>query len=438
MNNFLKWKNALLCMLLFLTVTACSSNKGETKKTSPTQNVQSTDNETSKLPLKLANSTSSFSKQIATAASSGHVLGVDFAAHLNTILEVQKKWGKSDNVSKVGITNYAEYKKKNITFGYISGQPISDIRSYSPELKTLTISTIIKEIGNPSAKRTTNSENIYVYILNNNFQLKFIISKRTGKVDHISVFSPYDSVSKIPNSPYIISIKGVSNQLSPKAWANMQQWRKDIALFTRKNLPNMFLNGPNKKLIALTFDDGPDNINTLNIIDTLYKYKVKGNFFFLGSKAKMYPEVVKKAYANGNLILSHSYYHNDLSKETTSQITSDLKMTEKTINQIIGRRPAILRPPFGETNAKVISTAKSNGYKIVLWSIDTLDWSQKESANIQKNVLNNVRNGDIILMHSNEDKVETAKALPKIISELKRRGFKIVDLETLLKINAYK
>lgn len=87
---------------------------------------------------------------------------------------------------------------------------------------------------------------------------------------------------------------------------------------------------------------------------------------------------------------------------------------------------------------KVISAAKEQDSVIIIWSIDTLDWSQKEKADIQKNVLDNVRNGDIILMHSDDDKTETAKAVPTIIKELKLRGFEIVDAATLLNTDPYK
>lgn len=95
-------------------------------------------------------------------------------------------------------------------------------------------------------------------------------------------------------------------------------------------------------------------------------------------------------------------------------------------------------PRTGETNTSVVDTAYKLGYSIVLWSIDTLDWSQKEKENISKNVLDNVRNGDIILMHSGKDNAVTIDAVPTIIKELQRKGFKIVDLETLLKKKAYK
>lgn len=98
----------------------------------------------------------------------------------------------------------------------------------------------------------------------------------------------------------------------------------------------------------------------------------------------------------------------------------------------------MIRPPFGTVNENIIQEAEKNNVVIILWSIDTLDWSQKESANIAQNVLGNVRPGDIILMHSDEDKQATAEALPTIIKGLQEKGYDIVGLDELLQLNAYK
>jgi peptidoglycan-N-acetylglucosamine deacetylase len=113
-------------------------------------------------------------------------------------------------------------------------------------------------------------------------------------------------------------------------------------------------------------------------------------------------------------------------------------MTNDAIQDVIGKRPALFKPPYGATNNFVLYSAQENNLKIVLWSIDTLDWSQKESVHIKENVLNNVRNGDIILMHSDGDKTETEKALPLIIEGLINKGFQIVTLDILINEAAYR
>ena len=213
-------------------------------------------------------------------------------------------------------------------------------------------------------------------------------------------------------------------------------WRKQIVAFS-KTQDHVYVNGPNKKMVSLTFDDGPDGTITPAIIDILDRYQVKGNFFFLGSEVKNHPDVVKKAFNHGHLVLSHSYHHSELTKLSREAMDQEIDKAGKEIKSVIGKEPAVLRPPYGETNEQVASMAKTTGYSIVLWSIDTLDWSQKESVNIVKNVTDYVRNGDIILMHSDSDKEATKAALPLMIEALQSRGFEIVDLEALLNVKAY-
>jgi peptidoglycan-N-acetylglucosamine deacetylase len=235
---------------------------------------------------------------------------------------------------------------------------------------------------------------------------------------------------------YLLEIKGKSNQLSQTAWGRMLEWREQIVDFS-KGYDHVFVNGPNKKMVALTFDDGPDSAVTTKVIDILDEYDVTGNFFFVGKNVTKYPEVVKQAFEKGHLVLSHSYNHIDLAQIGDDELRSEIEKTESSIEEIIGKRPAMIRPPYGETDDQVAGIAKESRYSVVLWSIDTLDWSQKEAGNIFKNVIEHVRNGDIILMHTTPETSETQKALPMIIEELQKRNFDIVGLDTLLNMEAY-
>nr|WP_283248188.1 polysaccharide deacetylase family protein [Bacillus sp. FJAT-50079] len=347
----------------------------------------------------------------------------------STMDEVKKKWGEPDKVDQAGDSFYATYNDKNCVFGFNAKDEVVDIRSYASSLHDLTFEMITHSQGQPAEMRKNNHEHIYVYVLDQQIELKFIISNETGTVDHISVFNPYRG--------YVLSIEGKSNQLTERAWENMLQWRKEIVSFSKAH-EHVYVNGPNKKKVALTFDDGPDEAITSSIIDILDDYNIKGNFFFVGSKVKRYPDVVRKAYDHGHLVLSHSYNHVELSKLAKADVQEEIERAGRAIEQVIGKKPAMLRPPYGETNEQVVAVSQEQGYSIVLWSIDTLDWSQMEAANIVRNVVNNVRHGDIILMHSDADKTETKKALPSIIEALKERDFEIVDLEVLLGEKAYR
>ncbi|MDQ0971179.1 peptidoglycan/xylan/chitin deacetylase (PgdA/CDA1 family) [Neobacillus niacini] len=380
----------------------------------------------------------SFPKQIRDLALNGKGLNSEFTLKTN-IQRIYENWGNPDYKDKYNENFYVTYEQRGITFGFYENGEIFDIRSYDDKLQSLTYDEISAALGEPTDTRSVNDESIYVYKLNEEMELKFIIPNKSGRVDHTSVFltEKIDDTSNI-NKDYILEIKGTSNNLSEKAWTNMLKSRAEMLALAKSYPKNIFLNGSNQKKVALTFDDGPDKTVTPAILNILARYNVKGNFFFVGEKVRLYPEIVKTAYDDGNLVLSHSYYHNDLSKRGKDDITRDLVMTNDAIQDVIGKSPAMFRPPYGATNNFVLSSAQENNLKIVLWSIDTLDWSQKESAHIKDNVLNNVRNGDIILMHSDEDKTETEKALPLIIEGLKNKGFQMVTLDILINEAAYK
>lgn len=257
-------------------------------------------------------------------------------------------------------------------------------------------------------------------------------------------FSSLNSVKKTSMDPakneaVFYSILGRSNKLSQKQVENMEKWRVDVVNIAKKNPDEVYINGsPDSKMVALTFDDGPDSIIMPQILEILKQHGVNGSFFLIGENVQKNASVVKKAYNEGNLVLSHSFSHPDLTTLTAEGIKNQLTNSESAIFKVVGKKPAIFRPPYGAVNDQVIESAKLNGDKIIIWSIDTLDWSQKEKTNIIKNVINNVRSGEIILMHCNEDKAMTAAALPEIIDTLKAEGYNIVTLDKLLNIPAYK
>ncbi|WP_417897399.1 polysaccharide deacetylase family protein [Bacillus haimaensis] len=377
--------------------------------------------------------------EILAMAQKGMIKESSYDVWQTTIAQVEKEWGKPEQVDRAGYGIYASFPEKQITIGYSDDGEIFDIRSYAINLHEITLEMMEKKLGKPSEIRELENERIYVYRLENQLELKMVITNQTEGVDHLSVFNGERAKASVieEERDYHLDIKGTSNQLSAKAWKDMQKWRKDIVSFSR-DYDHIYINGPNKKKVALTFDDGPDNFVTPAILDVLKEYNVKGSFFYLGSEVEKHPDIVKRTYSEGHFVLSHSYHHVDLTTLPEDKIRLELEMAGNAVKKVIGREPAIFRTPYGETNGLVADIADEEGYSIVLWSIDTLDWSQKESENIVNNVMENVRNGDIILMHSDSEKTETAKALPKLILELKARNYDLVDLETLLSIQGYK
>ncbi|MCH1627905.1 polysaccharide deacetylase family protein [Ferdinandcohnia quinoae] len=372
-------------------------------------------------------------EKIMNEAKKGKIQESAFTIFESTTELVKADMGEPDKVDQAGEGFYATYEKKQVVFGYNIGGEIFDIRSYSPKLHEITEEVVKHSYGEPDVIRKVNDESIYVYKVGANVELKIIISNQSKVIDHVSVYNP----QRIEAIAYLLDIKGESPHLSKKSWESMMKWRKEIVEFS-KGQNHMYMNGPNVKKVALTFDDGPDSTVTPGIINVLDRYKVKGNFFFLGSQINQYPEVVKEAYDRGHLVLSHTYNHIELTKIGREEIRKEIKDTGEAIKSIIGKEPAILRTPYGSTNQEVADAVRSEEYSIVLWSIDSLDWAQKDPDVIVDNVVNHIRNGDIILMHSDSDEYDTYEALPTIIEALQNQGYEIVDLETLLGVKAYK
>jgi peptidoglycan/xylan/chitin deacetylase (PgdA/CDA1 family) len=265
---------------------------------------------------------------------------------------------------------------------------------------------------------------------------------RTPQLENNETISP-PKVEQNDNSPgeetRVLDILGNSDNLSPQEWTAMQAWRKNVQQMASENAASLFLNGSSPKAqVALTFDDGPDEEFTARVLDVLKQYNVPATFFFKGNQLDRYASVAKRAYEEGNLIASHAYSHQELDKMSAPDIEKEIVASDKAFERVLGVQPAMIRPPFGAINQDVLEVCSNNQEKVILWSIDTLDWSQPEPDHIAQNVLRNVRPGDIILMHSCKDREATVQALPQIIVGLQQKGYELVDLSKLLKIPAYK
>lgn len=180
-----------------------------------------------------------------------------------------------------------------------------------------------------------------------------------------------------------------------------------------------------KKMVALTFDDGP-NYNTNKVIDTLNKYGVKATFFVLGTKIKGNEYILKKMSDSGMEIGNHTFNHLLLTKYKEEKIKEEIDSTSNLIFETVGKRPRLLRPSYGAFNKRVKDASNS---PIIIWDIDTLDWKRHNSKKIASRVLNRVHDGDIVLMHDIYS--ATANALDIIIPELLERGFDIVTVPEL-------
>ena len=182
---------------------------------------------------------------------------------------------------------------------------------------------------------------------------------------------------------------------------------------------------PDKPMVALTFDDGPSR-HTPMILDTLEEYDQVATFFTVGIWVNIYPETVKRAYDLGCEIGSHSNSHADLATLSASGIISEMTITDNNLINVIGQPATVMRPPGGSFNSRV---RENVGKPIIMWSLDTADWKTRNVNSTVNAVLNNVKDGDVVIMHDLH--YPTAQAAQIIIPELVERGYQLVTVSEL-------
>jgi peptidoglycan/xylan/chitin deacetylase (PgdA/CDA1 family) len=190
-----------------------------------------------------------------------------------------------------------------------------------------------------------------------------------------------------------------------------------------------------EKMVALTFDDGPNPIYTNQILDLLAKYNAKATFFVIGERAKQYPEILKREVKEGHEVANHTYSHRYDFDNSPAKLNSELEQSAKLIKNITGYKPTLYRPVAGYYNDLILNTAIKNGYRVVLWSWtqDTRDWSCPGINKITNNVILDIKPGDITIFHdSGGDRSQTVCALENILKYLSSQGFKCVTVSELI------
>ena len=187
----------------------------------------------------------------------------------------------------------------------------------------------------------------------------------------------------------------------------------------------------NRKLVALTFDDGPNTGFTPRMIELLKERNVRATFFLIGPNVKANPELTRQLAEAGFELGNHSWSHPEFNKMTPEKIREEVEKTSAEIVAAAGVRPAVLRPPYGAANEKVQKLMGEMGLHIINWSIDTNDWRGKATAkSIEDEVMKNLRDGAIILMHDRFER--SLEATASIIDQVRAKGYEFVTVSELL------
>lgn len=180
------------------------------------------------------------------------------------------------------------------------------------------------------------------------------------------------------------------------------------------------------KLIALTFDDGPSQY-TKALLDGLAARGAKATFFIVGQNAEYYPETVRRIFNEGHQVAQHSYTHASLTGLGTGGILTELNRTDEVLTKCLGMQSSfILRPPYGACNDSVLATI---GRPAIIWSLDTEDWKYRNSATVCSNIVNNAKDGDIILCHDIHQ--TTIPGALAAIDKLQAQGYEFVTINEL-------
>ena len=183
----------------------------------------------------------------------------------------------------------------------------------------------------------------------------------------------------------------------------------------------------NKKVVALTFDDGPDGNTTPQALDILAKYKIKATFFVQGKNIAGNEAILKRMQAEGHEIGNHSWNHPVLTQLSLEDAKKQITDTEDAIKNVLGKSSKLMRPPYGAISDDI---RNSLDLSFILWDVDSLDWKSKNEAAIFTEIQHQTSDGSIILLHDIHQ--PSVNSLPKVIEYLQEQGYSFVTVSEML------
>ncbi len=183
---------------------------------------------------------------------------------------------------------------------------------------------------------------------------------------------------------------------------------------------------PTKKMVALTFDDGPNPATTPKVLETLEKYNAKATFFMLGQQVEAHPDLTKDVQSRGHEIGNHSWSHPVLPSLPDARIKEEVLNTNAVIKETLGEEPTVFRPPYGAVNDKVRAHLT---HPVIMWDVDTLDWKHRNPAQLLDFVKKYTHDRSIVLMHDIHQ--STADGLDQVMQFLQNEGYQFVTISEL-------
>lgn len=234
-------------------------------------------------------------------------------------------------------------------------------------------------------------------------------------------------------SPFLVDRPGESKSVTgieeDATGLNGRGKKSDPALVLRSKIRAVLFGQCTEPTIALTFDDGPHPLYTPLILDLLKREGIKATFFIVGVDAREFPELLRRIAVDGHTIGNHTYSHKRLTKMSLHEARAELRITGSIVREITGETSRWYRPPGGECSVEVLEVLDQLGYIPVLWTNNTGDWMNPAPKVIESKALRDLKDGSIIMMHC--DGMNTIRALPNIIKEIRSQGLGFGTIEDL-------
>jgi peptidoglycan/xylan/chitin deacetylase (PgdA/CDA1 family) len=189
--------------------------------------------------------------------------------------------------------------------------------------------------------------------------------------------------------------------------------------------------------IALTYDDGPNDPHTLQLLEVLAKHGVHATFFVIGHYVQQRRDIVRKIVAAGHVVGNHTFTHPLLIFKNEKEIRQEISRCRATLQDVIGEPCNLFRPPFGGRRPAVLRIVRELGMETVMWNVTGYDWNAPSAAAIERKVAKQIRGGDVILLHDGghkqmgADRAQTVLATDRLLVRYKAEGYKFVTIPSM-------
>ena len=194
------------------------------------------------------------------------------------------------------------------------------------------------------------------------------------------------------------------------------------------------------KILALTYDDGPNDPWTMKLLEVLEKHQVQATFFMVGRYVRERPEIARAVHEAGHAIGNHSYTHPNLIFASEAKARMELEETSAAIAEVTGHRPYLFRPPFGGRRPGTFKLVRELNMFPVMWRVTCFDWAAKSHEEILKHARRQIAGGEVVLLHDGghlamgEDRSHTVRATDELIKEYKDRGYLFTTVTEMMQM----